>query len=201
MAKVSLEDVDNIAPQRLQELRNCFNAIDVDHNGTICISEFNRALHQLRIFVDREEVQDLYSEYDMDGDNSLDFEEFIQLICKVDPRLSQEIEISKAFKLFDLNQDGFISKAEVSEALTWFGISASEADIELLFALTDHNNDGLINHLEFKNMLYDAPTPQEELPVGSSPGSPGHRRKSGGPSPKYIRKTYTAPDFSRSAIR
>ena len=205
---VSLEDIDNIDPEQLRDLRDCFDILDTDKNGQITVDEFKYTLTKLNIFLDKEEVQDLIWEYDTDGDNSLDFEEFVQLVAKIDPIIGQDIELNKAFKLFDQNQDGFITRSEVSEALTRFGISASEADVDLLFSTTDHNNDGLINHTEFRNMLYDAPpllqpgalqpgarsrpASPTKTDHGSKPSSPlMFRPRSDRTLAKYIRSSYT----------
>ena len=46
----------------------------------------------------------------MDGNDSLDFSEFLMLTAKLDPRIGQEIEINKAFKLFDKDNDGYITR-------------------------------------------------------------------------------------------
>jgi Ca2+-binding EF-hand superfamily protein len=157
MRRISLEDIDNISPAKLEELRQCFDTFDEDQNGTISQQEFQYALTKLNIFIGKDEVQDLFYEYDTNNDNNLDFDEFIKLVAKLDPTVSQEIEINQAFKLFDLNQDGFITRYEVKEALTRFGIAASEDEIDLLFAMTDDDKDGKINRAEFRNMLYDPP--------------------------------------------
>ena len=157
MRRVSLEDIDNISPGKLQELRECFDTFDDDQNGTITQKEFQYALTKLNIFLNGDEVRELFFEYDTNNDNTLDFDEFIKLVAKLDPTVSQEIEINQAFKLFDLNQDGYITRYEVKEALTRFGITASEDEIDLLFAMTDDDKDGRINHAEFRNMLYDPP--------------------------------------------
>ena len=197
---ISLEDVDNLAPQKLQDLRNCFDHLDTDKNERITVPEFKYGLTKLHIFIDSEEIHELIKEYDTDGDNSLDFEEFVQLVARLDPCTGQEIEINKAFKLFDKDQDGFITRSEVTEALTRFGISASEADVELLFAMTDDDNDGLINHAEFRNILYDAPTEVEPpLELRSPPSSPVFSSSSpvlSGRSPNFSRRSPVFPSSS-----
>ena len=57
-----------------------------------------------------QEVKGIIEEYDVDGNDSLDFSEFLMLTAKLDPRIGQEIEINKAFKLFDKDNDGFITR-------------------------------------------------------------------------------------------
>ena len=48
-------------------------------------------------------------------------------------------------RLVKLPQQFPPSRTEVADALTRFGITSTEEDIDLLFALTDDNKDGLIN--------------------------------------------------------
>ena len=175
---ISLDEVDNISPDKLAELKTCFNSFDDDHSGTITKSEFTYALTKLNIYIESGEIQGLFNEFDTDGNNTLEFEEFLQLVARLDPRLGQEIEINKAFKLFDHDQDGFINRSELIEGLTRFGITPTEDDVDLLFLMTDDNNDGLITHSEFRNILYD--TPAVEVPAsrpGSQDSSPSFRRK------------------------
>ncbi|XP_063690212.1 neo-calmodulin-like [Bolinopsis microptera] len=179
MRQLSLEDIDNISPGKLKELRECFDTFDDDQNGTISQKEFQYALTKLNIFIGSDEVRDLFFEYDTNNDNILDFDEFIKLVSKLDPTVSQEIEINQAFKLFDLNQDGYITRHEVKEALTRFGITASEDEIDLLFTMTDDDKDGMINHAEFRNMLYDPPSAIQPVSLSSSGRQSGSLSSSG----------------------
>ena len=55
-------------------------------------------------------MKSIIEEYDVDGNDSLDFSEFLMLTAKLDPRIGQEIEINKAFKLFDKDNDGYITR-------------------------------------------------------------------------------------------
>ena len=57
-----------------------------------------------------QEVKGIIEEYDVDGNDSLDFSEFLMLTAKLDPRIGQEIEINKAFKLFDKDNNGYITR-------------------------------------------------------------------------------------------
>ena len=63
-----------------------------------------------RTFFTTQDVKAIIEEYDVDGNDSLDFSEFLMLISKLDPRIGQEIEINKAFKLFDKDNNGYITR-------------------------------------------------------------------------------------------
>ena len=165
----SMDDIDNISKEKVEELRNIFNTFDDDGSGNITVQEFQYALTKMNVYLPKEQVRDMIWEYDTDGDCNLDFDEFLKLISRLDPRVGQEIEINKAFKLFDKNHDGYISRTEIVDALTHFGITATDEDIEMLFSITDDNDDGMISHAEFRNILFDAAAP--EMPLGAMPGS------------------------------
>lgn len=172
---VSMDDIDNISQEKREELRGIFNTFDDDGSGTITAQEFQYALTKMNVYLPKNEVRDMIWEYDTDGDCNLDFDEFLKLISRMDPRVGQEIEINKAFKLFDKNRDGFISRTEIVDALTHFGIAATDDEVEMLVSITDDNEDGKISHAEFRNILFDAAAP--EMPLGavaasSKPGSP-----------------------------
>ena len=53
------------------------------------------------------------------------------------------------------------------DALRRFGIHTTQEEAEDLFSITDDNSDDLINHTEFKNILYDA-VPPSNVPLGMS---------------------------------
>ena len=56
--------------------------------------------------------------------------------------------ICEAFKSYDLNKDGFISRKEFQEALT-VQQKYSEAEIEYLMDCADSNHDGILDYAEF----------------------------------------------------
>ena len=179
-----MEDIDNISKEKVEELRNIFKTFDDDDSGNITAQEFQYALTKMNVYLPKETVREMIWEYDTDGDCNLDFDEFLKLISRLDPRIGQEIEINKAFKLFDKNHDGFLSKVEIVDALVHFGINASDEDVEMIFSITDDNADGKISHAEFRNILFDAAAPEMPLSAMAAPSSPGSPKSGRARSPK-----------------
>lgn len=80
------------------------------------------------------------------GNGSIDFEEFVLMMAKKLERSNTEDEIREAFKLFDTDNNGFITVAELRNILTDTGekIRPEEAD-ELIKAI-DKDGDGKIDY-------------------------------------------------------
>ncbi|CAD8174565.1 unnamed protein product [Paramecium pentaurelia] len=64
-------------------------------------------------------VHDLFSKFDQDFDSLLSFQEFAQLLIKIQ-RNAQPQEFQAVFKIFDLNDDNFISFIEFRQILNLY---------------------------------------------------------------------------------
>merc|ERR1712012_547989 len=62
-------------------------------------------------------------------------------------------DVKVAFRVFDHNNDGTISKEELMEAMLNFGTRVTEEEFQTMFAEADRNNDGLIDFDEFVEMM------------------------------------------------
>ena len=51
---VSMDDEDNLAPEKLAELKSCFGSFDRNGDGTISASEFQNALIRMNIYIPAE---------------------------------------------------------------------------------------------------------------------------------------------------
>lgn len=79
-------------------------------------------------------------------------EQFKELMINFAKNKDEDIDIDllAAFQVFDLDKDGFLSKAELQLALEMMGEEFTENDINALMRLTDLDNDGKISFYEFK---------------------------------------------------
>ena len=59
------------------------------------------------------ELEDMVNEVDADRDGSVNFQEFLDMMSKSTETDSTEEDIREAFKVFDKNEDGFISESEL----------------------------------------------------------------------------------------
>jgi len=83
-------------------------------------------------------------------------------------------DVKVAFRVFDHNNDGTISKEELMEAMLNFGTRFTEDEFEAMFAEADRNNDGLIDFDEFVEMMMPSTNS-----AGSNLASGGNTNTSG----------------------
>ena len=63
------------------------------------------------------ELQDMINEVDVDGNGSLEFHEFCNLMARQMKESSSEDELRERFKLFDKDGNGTISREELAQVM------------------------------------------------------------------------------------
>merc|ERR1719436_1459115 len=136
----------------LNEIKAAFRKFDVDGDGHITRLELKNVMPK---FSD-EEVDQIFSLGDMDKSGGIDYQEFIGLmmptstavIKKLSANFRSVADIKSAFKKFDVDGDGQITRTELKN-----GMKCSDADIDVVFALGDLDGDGEINIGEFIRVM------------------------------------------------
>merc|ERR1719245_307950 len=68
-----------------------------------------------------DEILNLVVEYDVNGDGTIDFDEFCEMMLKQNKDIDQTVEIREAFKIFDRDGNGYIDAAELKKVVTLYG--------------------------------------------------------------------------------
>lgn len=95
----------------------------------------------------------MISDLDADGNGSIDFGEWFNLMTKrVNDRDSKE-NISKIFLLFDDERTGFLNAGNLRRIAESLGEQVSEQELNELIARADTDHDGLVSFEEFYTIL------------------------------------------------
>ncbi|CAD6216642.1 unnamed protein product [Miscanthus lutarioriparius] len=159
-------------------LRRVFDLFDRNGDGEITVDELAQALDALGLDADRAGLADTVGAYVPNGAAGLRFEDFDKLhralgdaffgalADQQDDAASagadggkggeeDEQEMREAFKVFDVDGDGFISAAELQEVLKKLGLpeASSMANVREMICNVDRDSDGRVDFGEFKCMM------------------------------------------------
>ncbi|KAL6498034.1 Calcium-dependent protein kinase 18 [Orobanche gracilis] len=142
--------------EELSNLRDQFDAIDVDKNGVISLEEMRQALEKdLPWKMKDSRVLEILQAIDSNTDGLVDFSEFVAATLHVHQLKEHNSEkwqqrSQAAFEKFDVDRDGFITPEELKMST---GLKGST---DPLLEEADIDKDGRISLSEFRRLLRTA---------------------------------------------
>eukprot|EP00762_Andalucia_godoyi_P001888 ANDGO_06023.mRNA.1 Calcineurin subunit B len=149
-----LQSGTNFTSKEIKRLYKRFKKLDRDGSGTITADEFlmipELAVNPLRARV--------ISIFDTDKDETVNFKEFISALSVFSAKGDKESKLAFAFKIYDLDGDGFITNFELFTVLKMMvGNNLSDVQLQQIvdktIAEADLDKDGRISMQEFGNTL------------------------------------------------
>ncbi|XP_037934697.1 calcium-binding protein E63-1 isoform X1 [Teleopsis dalmanni] len=164
----------------LKDLRTAFDLLDRNRDGRVTASELQFMLKNLGINVRDEIIHDLIREASHSGNGLINEAEFLQWVGRIQAirdeqqqqqqqqqqQTQQEENASKpeenddvtedliaAFRVFDRDGNGFITRDELQTAMEMIGEPLTETQLTQLLAIADLDQDGRINYEEFTRLL------------------------------------------------
>merc|ERR1711906_23926 len=151
MGRKSVKKKGGLSEEQLDEIREAFSLFDADASGMIDIRELKAAMRALGFEVKNEELKKMVADIDGDGNGTIEFGEFLQMMTgKMGEKDSRE-DIEKGFKLFDddnTNKISFRNLARVAEEL-----GENIDDEELQDMINQADRDGETNIDEFYRIM------------------------------------------------
>lgn len=139
----------------IAEAKSVFDEFDKDSSGEISAHELGTALRLLGLNPTAKEIQDMINEIDRNGNGTIEFDEFMAFLKKYYKKPDEvKRDLIKAFQVFDLNGDGFISRDELQKVLTKMGEKLTDKEVDEMMKKADKNGDGKIDYDEYVDMMY-----------------------------------------------
>jgi Ca2+-binding EF-hand superfamily protein len=152
-----------------------FEKVDLDHNGRLSWAELERVICSFQPDLSSTERQHVFQRFDQDGNQCVDINEFCGILnrCNATGLVSMEAKVkalgdkfratgqtvADAFRVFDRNCDGFLTRDEWFRAMRTFDNIMpvmNDNDIDAVFRRFDVNGDGCMSIHEFDTFFRDA---------------------------------------------
>ncbi|KAF9667482.1 hypothetical protein SADUNF_Sadunf15G0027600 [Salix dunnii] len=167
---------EQLTEEQIAEFKEAFSLFDKDGDGCITTKELGTVMRSLGQNPTEAELQDMINEVDADQNGTIDFPEFLNLMARKMKKSSSEAldcpeiidmtnvlylycdtdseeELKEAFKVFDKDQNGYISAAELRHVMTNLGEKLTDEEVEEMIREADVDGDGQVNYEEFVRMM------------------------------------------------
>jgi len=142
-----------MSQEKLVELRVAFDLFDNDNDGKIDLAELGKAIEKMGQKLSMEDLREIVKEVDSDYNGTVEFDEFISLMESKMKDVDSEEELYEAFKIFDKNGNGKVSKSDIRSVLSSLREMISPQELQDLMDKYDIDKDGYLNYEEFKDMM------------------------------------------------
>ncbi|KAK9288626.1 hypothetical protein L1049_017086 [Liquidambar formosana] len=144
---------DNLPSEEIAGIKEMFQMMDTDKNGNLSFEELKDGLHKIGHPVPDPDVKLLMDAADVDGNGTLNCEEFVTMSIHM-KRISSEEHLTQAFGYFDKDKSGYIEFEELREALLDENLGPNNEQViqDIIFD-ADLDKDGRICFEEFQAMM------------------------------------------------
>ena len=99
------------------------------------------------------ELLDMVREVDEDGSGNIEFNEFVALMASSNKKLDSKFEMNEAFRVFDQDNDGAITRDELRRVFKSIGCSLTEEECEMMIREVDKTGTGAIHQDDFVRLM------------------------------------------------
>jgi len=152
----TIADAKTVTEAEIKRLFKKFKKLDTDKSGTLSVQEF-LAIPELE---HNPLVRRVVAIFDADKNGEVDFQEFITALTVFTSATSKEQKFKFTFKVYDVDNDGFISNCDLFYVLkAMVGNNLNDVQLQQLVDRTilqgDRDKDGKLSYEEFHDMVKD----------------------------------------------
>ena len=135
-----------MSDEQVAEFKEAFMLFDKDLDGRITATELGIVMRSLGQRPTETELKNMVTLVDQDGNGTIEFNEFLNMMSRKMKETDKEEELKEAFRVFDRNGDGFISAPELRLVMTNLGEKLTDEEVEDMIREADLDGDGLVNY-------------------------------------------------------
>ncbi|XP_017148841.2 neo-calmodulin [Drosophila miranda] len=145
--------MEDLTDEENKFIEDAFAVMDKESDGSVTAKELAVLMRSLGRSPTDNELQAMINEVDADGNGSIELEEFAFMIIRKMHDTNHEDELRDAFRVFDKENNGYITSSELKVVLTALGMKLPDDEIEEMIREYDIDQDGHLDFEEFVNMM------------------------------------------------
>jgi len=149
--------LDELSPAQLEQFKKYFTMFDKEKKGFIHTSQVGQILRTMGQAFEERDLKQLIKEFDSDGSNQIEFEEFAALVARFimddEDSGALEEELREAFRLYDKQGNGYINVSDLRDILRALDDNITEDELDEMIAEIDTDGSGTVDFDEFMEMM------------------------------------------------
>ncbi|XP_057294041.1 calmodulin-beta-like [Hydractinia symbiolongicarpus] len=144
--------MNRFTPDQIREYNDAFCLLDSQNKGFILSTQLRDMLKTIGYNPTDKDLENLTILVD-DGNGEIDFNEFMDLIDRLETEEKNQQEARIAFNAFDFMGEGFVAANDIKEALVHIMEKADEKDLQAVIKHFKLEQNRKISFPEFKDMM------------------------------------------------
>ncbi|KAM9942246.1 hypothetical protein ACTFIT_005621 [Dictyostelium discoideum] len=149
-----IREVSIFSQREIKRLYKRFKRLDKEEKGSINVEDFNQ-IPELSM---NPMLPRIISIFDVNRDGQVNFKQFVKSLSTFHPKADKADKIKILFKVYDINNDGFITRDEIETILTMMvGSNLTKEQISSIVEETlneaDVNGKGKLDYPDFYNSI------------------------------------------------
>lgn len=142
---------DRLTAEEIRQYEEAFALYDSDGSGTITCDEMMELMQVIDPGLTPEDVNIMLDDMDEDASGIIEKDEFIAFMAKRASGHRKEIKL--AFRIFDINDDGFITASDIEKAYNRIGCKLTARQTRRLLRVATADSEGRIHYKEFSKLM------------------------------------------------
>lgn len=145
---------DLLSLQQITELKEAFSIFDKDCDGSITVDDLESAFSSIGQKVSKVRLQSILAEADLDSNGVIDFPEFLTLVAtKLNDPQEKELEMRRAFRMYDLGNTGYITATNLKFVMSRLGCPLTTEQAFDMISEADTDGDGKLSFDDFQRVM------------------------------------------------
>merc|ERR1711981_1397886 len=144
----TVENSMSLSAEQKAEVKEAFDLFDTDGSGAIDATELKVAMQALGF-----EPTKMVQEIDVDGNSTVEFEEFVEMMEGKMSGKDPVEEMKKAFALYDVDNKGKITITDMERVAKELGENLSTDELQGILDESDRDGNGTLTEDEFIRVM------------------------------------------------